>query len=424
MMEFKDTNLPYDQDVFRAFMAYARNAGNNKNAHHPVLTAQLLNQMMPHDTEAVTQALLNYMPDDALPAIRKQFGENRADIVAEAGRHMRTQYAYLDEASPSVKAFATASAIAHIMAFDAGVEDLFRTMAGFRSAGSRARPDMLDAPFIPDPRVLDQIAKTANGQTGSEALDWMLIEKIENYRMEAEEKLASVGMDAPPDIEFASFEKTGLMDDPKVQKAYEELVYNSHAHPISIALAIGAAQLLSDMPETQNPTAIAAALIDIGLGNRNADDLHFLQNRLDWDVMELVGNYNVREIKSPDEIAQAPIEFRQLAMAYAVVTLDASTLQGKMALDKLKKDEDMMPEGIAGMLRDSVLSQMNNVLGLATRVMESTAQTVEAPMLQGLFKKKLKTLKDFVASNTPKQMLMLPAPAPKPVDPAKDGFDL
>lgn len=423
MMEFKDTNLPLETDVYRAFMAYSKNAGNSKSAHHPILTAQLLNQMMPYDTEAVTQALLNYMPDAALPAIRKQFGENRADIVEEAGRHMRTQYAYLDEASVSVKAFATASAIAHIMEFDAGVDALYKTMAGFKRAGSRANPDMMDAPFIPDPRVLDQIAKTANGQTGSEALDWMLIEKIENYRMEAEEKLATVGMDAPPDIEFANFEDSGLMQDPKVQAAYEELVYNSHARPVSIAQALGAARLLSDMPETQNPTAIAAALIDIGLGNRNEDDMFFLQNRLDWDVMELVGNYNVRKIKSPDEIAQAPLEFRQLAMAYAVVTLDASTMQGKMALAQLEKDQGKVPESIATMLRDNVLAQMNGVLSLATRVMESTAETVEAPMLQGLFRKKLKNLKDFVTDNSPKKMLLLPAPAPKPVDPAKDGFD-
>lgn len=422
MMEFKDTTLPHEPDVFRAFMAYAKNAGKNKFDHHPVLTAELLNQMMPYDTEAVTQALLNYMPDAALPVIKKQFGENRADIVAEAGRHMRTQYAYLDEASPSVKAFATASAIAHLMEFDAGVEDLYRTMAGFKRAGSRANPD-LDAPYIPNPRVLDQIAKAANGQTGSEALDWMLIEKIENYRMEAEEKLATVGMDAPPDIEFANFEDSGLMQDPKVQGAYEELVYNSHANPINIAQALGAARLLGNMPETQNPTTIAAALIDIGLGNRNEDDMHFLQNRLDWDVMELVSNYNVRQVKSAEEIATAPIEFRQLAMAYAVVTLDASTMQGKMALAQLKKDEDKMPEGIANILRENVLAQLNGALSIAARVMESTAKTVEAPVLQGLFRKKLKTLQDFVADSTPKKMLMLPAPAPKPVDPAKDGFD-
>lgn len=420
MTEFKDTGLPYDTGLFRAFMACAKNA-KGKNARHPVLTAQILAQMMPENPEAATLALLSYLPDAAHTAIKKQFGENRADIASEAAAHMRTAYAYLEGARPEVKAIATASAIAHIMEFDAAVEDIVKTVRGFRAAGSRAQPD-IDPPVIPAPRILDQIAKTAHGKTGSDALDWTLVEKLENYRMEAEEKLAAIGMDMPPEFAFADFEETGIFDDPKVRNAYETLVSNTHANPPDVMQAIDAAQLLSAFPETQNPAAIAAALLDIGLAERTATDMKFLQNRADWDVLELIGNHPVRGVKTAEKIAAAPLEFRQLALAWAVVTLAHAEMQGRRAFERLKEQEEMLPGNLASMLRQHALAGMTKTLDSAG-VVEQAAPLAEAPALQEMLAQKLQSLKALVAQNTPKPLLMLPAPKPEKPDLAK-GVDL
>ncbi len=422
-MEFSETGLPLEAVVFGAFSAQAKTNGGEATQIHATRVAQTLLATTGEPSMAAL-AYLAYIPDIAYGALEKRFGKDIMDSAREISRHMRTGFAYIEDASPVVRQFAAADIMAHISGFDEALDGLVRESKAFQAFGAKGGPSG-SMPAAPDVKIVNHVAKY---KTGNAALDEALLEKVLNYTGSIQEKLEMLGEELPAPREYVPFEKTGLLQDDKVKRAYEALASDPRATAYGINLALEAAILLGSTPATRNSTAIAAAIIDIGMPQRGYDDTVFLQKRVDWDVAEVLSQYKVHNIRSAREVVRAPVEFRLVAIANAVTTLHYAEKEGKEAFASLAQDEK--PSASAPFVKQHTLYQLGSRVQSAGFV-QPAAATVDAPELQGLFETKLKALQELVAANTPKPQLLLAAPKsdvdapmPKPKNEDRGGVDL
>ena len=195
MQEFADTGLPWDQNVFKAYLAYAKTPGLGGEAQeHPVRVAQLFNNVAASDTQLQTLSLLAYIPEDAYGQLERRFGKETTDFAREVSAHMRTNWAYIDEASPKVKAFVMADNITWI---DELQNKFYELAQSLNEAQEKGQQPQIQMPMIPSQRVLDNIAKFAVNSSGVPALEGEFIDKIEEFRRSLPEKLEVFGLKAP-----------------------------------------------------------------------------------------------------------------------------------------------------------------------------------------------------------------------------------
>lgn len=414
-MEFSETNLPFEKPIFFAFNAQARvNVFQKQNENHPVLMAQLLNTVTGgEDPSLIAQAFLGFVPEAGYGVLQNRFGKDAMDVSREISKHMRTGFAYIEEAGQQAQAFAAAHVIALIMEFDLAVDTAIRENNAFEALGAKGLQEQ-KRPNVPSLKFINHVAKL---KTGIDALDWLLQEKVESFNNNIEDKLDAIGLTMVPPQDFVPFRQTGLLDDPKVERAYTTMITDPRATRYNVALAMDTAGLLGAMPSTRNSTAIAAALLDIGLSSRGQEDMDFLQSRVDWDVLDLVARHSVSRIRSAAEIMTAPVEFRQMAVASSIVTMTYALEEGKHALDELAKDEK--PSPAAPYVKQHALSVLKSRAQVAEVLTGPAAGLAESDELRALFNTKLKELNEFVTANTPKPQLLLTGPAANDPGPQK-----
>lgn len=420
MKDFKDTGLPQDPLVYRAYMTYLKNAEPGPAAEHGLRMAEAVQRNFGADAELISLALLTTLPRESLPAVQQLFGQNKADILTEASRHGRTGFAYVAEASPVVQTLASAHAVASLEDFTAYLNTSYREL-GIYDASKSERAALPPPPF-PNVKLCNQIIKAAYGNTGSDALDWELIDKLQDYEMTADERLIGLPFSAPEMKDYPGFGETPLVQDDKVKAAYYRLTTHSMAETADVDRAIEAARLLSATPGV-NATAIAYSLLDLGLPKRNADDLHFLEKDIDWDVMELLAQYSLGRVSAARDLVTAPLECRQSALAGSIATME---LQVQRAAENLQRyAESTVPDDLKTLMRQAEESQLRNLAEIAARTIRPVMQSAEAPRLVSLFEEKHGALRHFIDDNFPKAMLALPAP-PKPAAKPDSGqnFDL
>ncbi len=418
MQEFAETGLPWDQSVFKAYLAYEKTPGLTGDAEqHPVRVAQLFNNVAASDTQLQALSLLAYIPEDAYGQLERRFGKETTDFAREVSAHMRTNWAYIDEASPKVKAFVMADNITWI---DELQNKFYEIAQSVNEAQERGEQPQIQMPMIPSQRVLDNIAKFAVNSSGVPALDGEFIDKIEEFRRSLPEKLEVFGLKMPPTPQFKAFAETGLFDNPTVKAAYGALAANPRVKADDAEVAVEAAQLLSSQPSTRNPVAIAATLLDIGIGWRGPDDFKFLGNRVSDDVLDLFEKYNVRDRGAPEGITNAPVEYRQSALAFATVILHRSLKNLDKMFTFIADNPDRFEPEQAKLIKSTQLTQMGGLVKSAEKFLAELGDAAQAPELKGLYETKIATAQEFIKDNTPKPILMLPAPKKKP---GKD-FDL
>ncbi|MDI1228685.1 MAG: hypothetical protein PSY14_13475 [bacterium] len=418
MQEFSETGLPWDQNVFKAYLAYEKTPGlTGESEQHPVRVAQLFNNVAAADTQLQALSLLAYIPEDAYGQLERRFGKETTDFAREISAHMRTNWAYIDEASPKVKAFVMADNITWIDELQNKFYDIAQAVNEAQENGEQPQVQM---PMIPSQRVLDNIAKFAVNSSGFPTLDGEYIDKIEEFRRSLPEKLEVFGLKAPPVPEFKPFAETGLLDSPDVKNAYAALAANPRVRADDAEVAVEAAQLLSSQPSTRNPVAIAATLLDVGIGWRGPDDFKFLGNRVSDDVLDLFEKYNVRDRGAPEGLVNAPVEYRQSALAFATVILHRSLKNLDKMFTFINDNPDRFEDSQAKLIKSTQLVQMGGLVKSAQKFLAELGDAAEAPELKGLYETKIETAEAFIAKNTPKPILMLPAPKKKP---GKD-FDL
>ena len=216
------------------------------------------------------------------------------------------------------------------------------------------------------------------------------------------------------------FNETGLLNDSTVKAAYAALAANPRVKADDAEVALEAAQLLSSQPSTRNPVGIAAALLDIGIGWRGPDDFKFLGNRVSDDVIDLFEKYNVRDRGAPEGITNAPVEYRQSALAFATVILHRSLKNLDKMFTFIADNPDRFEPEQAKLIKTTQLAQMGGLVKSAEKFLGEIGDSAQAPELKGLYETKIAAAQEFIKDQTPKPVLMLPAPRKKP---GKD-FDL
>jgi len=407
MKDFKDTGLPPDPAVYRAYMTYVKNAEPGPLQDHGLRMAQVLQQTLGNSPDILALALLSTLPPETYGLMGRRFGSEVMEVLEEANKHARTGFAYVEEARQQVKLLATASAIASIEDFDAGINTLREKTAAYQATG--VKPEKTVEPPLPNERLCNLVARYAYGETGSDTLDYLLVEKLEDFKMTVEEKMAEFGLDYAAPAEYPGFAKAKLREDEVVKDAYYVLTTHAMAEDDDIEKALEAAQLLSAEPAA-SPTAIAAVLLDIGLKTRSPDDLQFLQKRLNWDVLDLLFAHNVREPGGIKELATAPLEFRQMALAHATVAMGAMLTAGQNVLVGLENGQ--IPESLGPMLKLNAIMKLEKMVGDAEKIFEPMRSMFETPELSLLLDYTKDAAKEYIEKNKDKPMLALPAPKP------------
>lgn len=405
-MEFEETKLPFEKPIFYAFNAQARTGLlQAENEDHPLRIARVL-QKSGFAADTVALAFLAFVPEAGYGPLTKRIGAEVVETARELSRHMRTGFAYIEEASTDAQAFAAANAIVILDKFSQQVDAVVRDNQAYAALGARGLQEK-KRPTVPSLKFVNHIAKL---KTGNDALDEMLLDKVTDFNGNIEDKLDTLGLNLLPQIEFTPFKDSGLLQDPKVERAYNAMMGDPRATRYSVNLALDTARLLGSSPSSGSSTAVAAALIDIGLSARNAEDVEFLQKRIDWDVMELIADHSVTRIRGAAEIMTAPVEFRQMAVASSIVTMTYALEEGKQAFEMLAQDDKPSPN--APYVKAHTLSVLKSRAQVSEALVGPAAGTVEWPELRAQFNAKLKELGDFVAANTPKPQLLLTGPAP------------
>ncbi|TAL30303.1 MAG: hypothetical protein EPN97_12840 [Alphaproteobacteria bacterium] len=438
MMDYRQSGLPQnDMAVFKAYSTYAKNAKSlpeetGLSEDFGIKIAQAINTATNGDSNLVTLALLSTTPPAAWGVVERSFGKEIVGQMEESVKHSRTGYAYIEQASEPVKLLALASAIA---LFDelkakndkaaAQLENLAGGMNDMNALES-ILPGMIQG-MLPDTSVYGQLARSLADKTTCPQLEQLFSEKLEEFKFaqaEQQEKLAQFGiiiggpgmgpMGAPSEVRYPSFEETGLLDDPKVRAVYDVITSNPRVQPDSFEGAVAAGKLLTDLPASKNPLAVAGALLDVGIRDLNSDDFEFLDKKLDWDVIDLVKNYSTHNPLMQGKLASAPVEARQIVVANLTAQLGHVREGVQGMLDRMEQPPADMPEGmemppeLKRMMEMQAMQQLTGVSALAQRAVRPLLGTLDAPELEAEFKKNVQALQEFVAAHTPKEPKMLP----------------
>lgn len=425
MTEFRDSGLPNNPDVFKAFMTYRNNMADMppdiREAEAPLKVARILG-VYTQDNNAVMLALLGLMPQTTWGVVKKRFGEDIADQLAESRLHVATGYAYLTDASPAVKQLTMAGAIVAFERAEQSAEKMENDLVTIRMSGTAPIGFTMPTVLLPDTYAkIGRAVKDTSGAPALEALYAERFDSMKNAQQNMIAQMAEAGLfiqglhpgTAPAEMRYPAFEDTGILDTPKIRAAYDALTLHTAVQPEDFEGAVYAAKILSTVSPSKSPTAVAAALIDIGIRKMNPYDMHFLGKKLDWDVTEMLNTISVYTVDHPKTILDAPVEFRQVAVANAISVMDDAR-KGAEEFVKAVRDIPDYPKGafmqnMLSLKRVSVMSQQ-----LFTPVLGHT----DMPELDRLFVEKQKALNAFIEQNMPENK----APAPKPSErkPKKD----
>lgn len=430
MMDFRETGLPMDQTVYKAFMMFSKNAKDSFKdippeiaadmqdmpppENFPVRVAQVLNQAGANDPQVLSLALLNVMPPQTYSIVEKSFGADMIRLMEEAGKHNLTGFAYIAEASDAVKLLTLASAIATFEEFGRVSQkagEQLEKLAG----GEQPKNGQFMIPMMPDTRIYDRLSEILTDKTSSPALESLFTQKLGDFRFANEqlkEKIIGLGIadQLPPQLglgepggfnafRYPSFGETTLFDDPKVRAAYDVLTSHTRVAPDAFEAALAVGQILSNDVASKNPTAIAAGLLGVGIRNLNDADFEFLDKKIDWDVIELLRNNSPEKVQHPMQLMRAPQEFKQIILANAVSALGHM----KEGLSQMKEMLEMREE-IPQEARPMILAENLQRLLFMTDMMEESVRFLGdtgAPELQQKFSDRLKEVRADIGQNMP-----------------------
>lgn len=406
-LEFKDTGLPNDPAVFRAYRLYQKNvesyAEESGLPENFPLKSALAARAAGADANTAALALLMSVPAPAYGAIEKQFGIETVKQLDNAWSHVRTGFAYIEDASPAVKALAAASAT---VAFDNFIEAADIIAQKLLSVPAKADVKKAAGQLVlPEPRVYEMLEGRLEGDAGT-----LYAQKLEAYKAAYEsyrQELDFVGIVVPKKDaskpENPAFADTGLMEDPTVKAAYELLTRHAGASPRTVEDAIYFGKLLGNFAPEENPSVIAAGVLQAGLQGITRDDIGFLQKRLGGEVGQIMETFNVRDALMKDRSAldKCPDEFRQMAVAYGIVMMDNAKQSGERVLKQLKEGADVIPEEATQQIKLMGFKPLFALSVAMPMIMEPLRGRTGAPALERAFEEEHSRLQHFVQQNMP-----------------------
>ncbi len=423
-MEFKQSGLPLEPLVYKAFMLYNQNIKTMEGRYqddYPVRVAKLLHDTVGNDPALLSTALLAVMPPATYGIIEQRFGKEIVELLNEATKQMKSSHAHLMHASNPVKLLCMASAVTSFDDFRKLSAKMDRQMAQAQEKG------FVDEPLIivrmPNTDIYDQIVTAVNGKTTCPKLEEVFADKLADFKIfndEHNEKLKALGIGedsfpgAMPGLEkfrYPAFEETGLLDDPTVREAYDVLIQNPRVVPEHFEGALDVARLLSNSVAYPNPAAISAALLDIGIAGLTTHELAEMKDRVDPVVIESLTSATVYDPSmTPSRIMKAPLEFRQVVLANAVSLVEIMLDSARELIDVAEMHKEQLPSNF---LLQNLMPIGHVYMDLKMRVMPIFGST-DLPELEGRLETGMRDLYDFLDEHMPR-----PKEAPQP---PKDGF--
>ncbi len=426
-MEFKQSGLPLEPLVYKAFMLYNQNIKTMDGRYqddYPVRVAKLLHETVGNDPALLSTALLAVMPPSTYGIIEQRFGKEIVELLNEATKQMKSSHAHLMHASNPVKLLCMASAATSFDDFKKMSAKMDRQMAQAQEKG------FVDEPLIivrmPNTDIYDQIVDAIAGKTTCPALEELFTDKLADFKVfneEHNEKLKALGigdesfggvpMEGLEKYRYPAFEDTGLYDDPTVREAYDIVIKNPRVLPENFEGALDVARLLSNSVAYPNPAAIAAALVDIGIMHLNSQEIEEMKGRLDPVVVESLMAGSVYDPSmTTARIMKAPVEFRQVVLANAVSLVETMLESGRDLVDIAEMRKDQLPPNF---LLQNLIPIGHVYIDIKARIMPIFG-TTDLPELEGRLETGLRDLFDFLDENVPRPK----EDAPKP--PKNDGF--
>jgi hypothetical protein len=412
MIEFRETGLPFDADVYKAFSIWRLNAKDfaersGLSEDYPLKVAQLAASAEPENTGLITLAMLMSVPTAAWGVVQKNFGAKTVETLAEAWRHVRTGYAYVDEASDDVKGLALAAACTCFDKFIRTAPETGPTMIS-QIQLKKDPSEILRSLLGPECRVYERLGDKIRGY--SPALTALYEEKLSDYndaRADQNDQLAELGVmiadgeQEPAEagkivIGYPPFEMTGLIDDPMVRAAYDVLISHTRVQPDKYHDAMTVGLLLT---EENDALAVATGLLDAGVGGFTPDDFAFLGKKLDPAVIDMLENYNVMEAftRYPEMIAECPRSVQHLALARGIVLMAGARHQSEDLMEMIEQRAAVIPPEMQQQLRQQGLMPVLTIAEVIPYALEPLIGKSGAPKLESQFSAGLKDLQEFVA---------------------------
>lgn len=398
-MEFHATGLPVDPAVYRAFglyNQYNKVAPSKAVPGHALRMAQLLTQYSATDSVLLSCALMQDIPDAASGIIEKRFGEDVVSLRQEIIQYKRESLAGISQASDRAKLF-------YLAFYAVGLKDIETIIdGGLIGEGATV--------YLPVPGT-DNFKKflSAVHMTTScpelEARCQELSDKMESYQNGTSARQTMNPM-------FERFEETRLLDDSQVRTAYEIITNSARAHPNDVLFALMVGEILSTVPEFQNPATIAASLIDSAIRGLTDKEAEALEEKAGSDVVGILHNGS---IYSPDLAAQllnGSEEFKQVAIASAIASMGELQISVEMLLEE--------SYGNPFLSKSEIRQELKGMREYIERLQEPIAAilgTSGSAQLEALFESTYRTTAELIVRSTPPS-----SPAPKPPNPPKPEF--
>jgi len=389
-MEFRDTGLPADPMIYRAFTLYSK---NKKTLPQKVQerdldlhVAQLLAETTAGDNTLLSFALLQNLPPEAWGIVEQRFGKDVVALREELIRHIVIgDFSNISQASDNVKLYYLAF---YIVALDA---------LNNASGGKAVKPQAQAAAIFEDIR----------GTTSSPALEARFLEARQNASQDRQQIESPA--ETPANQPYHPFGATNLADTAQVRAAYEIVTTHANVKPDDVFFALRAAQILSYFPEVQT-TAVVATLLNGALHDLTSEDLESWGDLIGQDAVKM---FLTGGLSDPDNSGDLALGFKQMKLACTIATLEEVQEAVKMILDAAKEDERF---SLTEMKQE--LMHMRSMVQMAQDGVVMILDRTGSPALEQLYKLTHRELTDLIARNMPDN----PKPRPPFPPPYKPGF--
>lgn len=426
-MDFRETGLPYDPIVYKAFMTYQQIMASSKpmepesgpERHFSLQIARALHESKVDDPALLAGAMLTVLPPQTWGMVDRRFGKEVVDLLREAQKHQLSDFAHVMHASDRLKLLTLASGLATFEEYKSYTSKFERGLSMAQMGDKGAE---IPVPLFSNLHVFERIFTSLAKRTSNPEMEDLYAEKLDDTRTLQEEqieKLRAAGLALPPALsgeeatEVVPFEDTGLLDDKAVREVYDIVAHHMNVHPDDLNTAVKVGRLLGATPETRDPVTITAALADISFRQPTDKDWDMLQGSLEWAAMDIIYSHSVHRVSTTEDLLKAPVAFRHIALADAIVILEEARVLGETA-KQLAETDPSRPEDF---FRDP-FKDIRNVADQIARVYQPLMGSTEAPALERIFEESLKRLQKFSALQAPeaKPKFQAKFPPPSPGD--------
>lgn len=375
-MDFRETGLPVDPLVYKAFEVYRKSLKalpeEEQEEMRQLRVAQLLVQTGCKDKELIALALLLGQPGPVWDVISGLFGKRIIELKDELTEHFAESFRRIHEASDPVRLLYMAEQTVNLLLLD---------------------DNNINTDFQ------EEVFALLRGTTSSPDLEARYDSALGGHYASMNPAITVNGL-------YPEFESTKLADSEQVRAAFRIVTSDPRTSPEKFAYALHIAETLSTVPSAVNPVAIAAALIDISISETDDGDAETWAPEIGEDVANLLYEGSIYSKRYNDEITNGSASFKQIALV--VVACKIKELHGvlEQRLPSIKDNPHVLKETLS----------RNYALGLELDLQMQPALKGNsgAPELEAYFNTAVEDFLTYIASNTTPGMSLRKPPPPSP----------